>query len=196
MDDDSLRSLLAGGRLSGAQRERVLAGALRRSQRRPWRVVGALALVLPAAAAVAFFVRGGAENGSEAGHLVPKGSPAPLLSARCPGRASGTCRTGDRLIFEVAAAKKPGFFAAYAECGARERIWYFPTASGALPQVATGDGTAVIDQAARIGAEHGVGRCALHLFLLPEPASRASVLAFGQGAADGTKADVVIEVEH
>jgi hypothetical protein len=197
VDDDSLHSLLAGGKLSGAQRERVLAGALRESQRRSWRVAGALALALPAAAAAVFFLRGGPNESDgvrSQGAFAAKGDATPLLGARCPDRTAGECRWGDRLIFEEEGTKQPGFFAAYADCPSRERIWYFPTATGAMPRVVPTAGPWISEQAARIGPEHGEGRCTLSLFLLPEPLSRARIAALPR-TPEGAHSNVVIAMK-
>jgi len=166
--------------MSGAQRERALEGALPRSRGgvRRWAAIGA-GLALPLAATLALFVgtpQGPAAVPAESDALVAKGPDGPLLRASCLGRPAGECRVGDRLIFEVEGAKAAGHFAAYAECGSGERIWYFPTARGELPKVLDAEPRTVIDQAARIGPEHGVGTCALHLFALERPATRAELV--------------------
>lgn len=183
LDDDSLHSLLARGRLSGAQRERALEAALQQARGgRGWarRVVGS-GLALAAAAAVAVWIVGGTSpgEGSQAPTLVAKGSDAPLLTASCMGRPAGECHSGDRLIFEIEGARARGFFAAYAECASGERIWYFPTATGSLPEIVPNSARTIIGQAARIGSEHGVGRCELTLFALGQPSSREELLAPG-----------------
>src|SRR5688500_5279708 len=121
VDDESLHMLLARGRLSGPQRDRILEHVLdaqARPRRRfgPWTV--GLAAALPVAAVVALALRGPLEapKAPSGEWLVPKGDVAePLLVANCPGRASGECRTGDRLVFEVENTGPGGFFAAYAE---------------------------------------------------------------------------------
>jgi hypothetical protein len=196
LDDDSLHSLLSRGGLSGAQRERALEGALRRSgtgSRRRWAWLGA-GVVLPAAAALAFFLRSPAVPVSpEASWLVAKGERGPVLRATCPGRAMGECHAGDQLIFEVEGATRAGFFAAYADCAAGERIWYFPTAAGSLPEISPNGARTIVKQAARVGKEHGVGTCTLHLFALERPASRAALLS---GKTEGSfQADVSLVVK-
>lgn len=176
LDDDSLHTLLSRGRLSGAQRDRIFEHVAREhaaSRRVPWAVVA----ILPVAAAIA--LAAGVwwkQDGDPSLRLVPKGTgTGALAGARCPDREAGRCRIGDRLIFEVDGAAQGGFFAGYAECAAGERIWYFPTKDGALPAVAAAEGHAVLGQAARIGQEHGVGRCLLHLFVLEAPLGRAEL---------------------
>jgi hypothetical protein len=197
-DDDSLQSLLAGGRLSGAQRDAILDRVLDEHaqaapKRRLW-VVGA-AVVLPAAALIALAIGFGGSGGSEddgSGYLAPKGNDAgALVAARCPDRPSGQCRRGDRLIFEVEGAKG-GFFAAYAECSG-ERVWYFPTEDGKLPSVPLGSESAVLPQAARVGPEHGSGDCTLHLFVLDAPSDRASLLSGAARVSSSTTTRLTIE---
>lgn len=180
--------MLAGGRLSGQQRERILERLpdAARDRRRNW-VVAVTALV-PLAAAITLLVRPqhskttaeSATVGMASG-LRPKGGDAPMLAARCEGRATGKCRVGDRLIFEVDGLTRPSSFGAYADCDGRERIWYFPTADGAEPELTPAD-RSVVNQAARVGQEHGVGACQLHLFLLQKPTSRNALAA---GKPDG-----------
>lgn len=188
--------MLARGRLSGAQRERVLVGALRQarwSTRKRWGLV-ATAAVIPLAAAVALFLRAPADPVAlEAGGTFrAKGAAGPRAGARCPGRPAGECHAGDRLIFEVDAVAQPGFFAAYADCASGERVWYFPTPEGRLPELLPRD-HAVLSEAARIGAEHGIGSCTLHLFLLDRSASRSDLV---DGAArNAAIASVSLEVK-
>jgi hypothetical protein len=198
LDEESLHSLLAGGKLSGAQRERALEGALQQRRHGGGRVVGMLAVVLPAAAALMLFVLGppAPSTGKESrGTFIAKGEAGPLLTARCPDRAAGECRSGDRLIFEVQGATDPGFFAAYADCRARERIWYFPTANGDMPHVSPGAERSILEQAARLGPEHGEGPCTLELFLLPKPASRVTVSGLGR-TMGGAHSELVIDIER
>jgi hypothetical protein len=184
MDDESLHSLLARGRLSGAQRDRILDRVLDehatpRPASRRWVVVAA-GVALPAAAAVALAIGLGEPSGGDDGSspLVPKGAPSgAVLGASCRNRPPGECRPGDRLIFSVDGADAGGSFAAYAECGSRERIWYFPSAGGAAPSVPARGGLHVVEQVVRIGEEHGTGPCKVQLFLLDGPEDRAALLS-------------------
>jgi hypothetical protein len=183
MAEESLHMLLAGGRLSGQQRDRILERVLdaqARPQRRfGWWTVG-LAAALPVAAVVALALRGSVEapKGTPGEWLAPRGElSGPLLVASCAGRAPGECRTGDRLVFEVEDTGQGGYFAAYAECEARERIWYFPNDDGAWPLIPPSTPHFVLPQAARIGPEHGQGRCTLRLFVLENRADRSSLAA-------------------
>jgi hypothetical protein len=151
--------------------------------------------LVPLAAAAALFLRT-PDGGDTAwrGGFVAKGTGGPVLHASCAGRPTGECRTSDQLIFEVEGAAQPGFFAAYADCPSRPRIWYFPTPAGELPAFAGARTRTVIDKAARIGPEHGTGPCTLHLFALERPASRASLVAGDVRGAFRT--DVNVEVRR
>src|SRR5688572_13823291 len=98
MDDDSLHSLLARGRLSGAQRERILERVLdehatpRRAARR-WVVAASIALPAAALVALAIGLREPAGDQARSGPLVPKGAPSgAVLGASCRNRPPGVCR--------------------------------------------------------------------------------------------------------
>jgi len=196
LDDDSLHSLLARGRLSGAQRERVLEGALRKSRAGigRWAAVGGGVALSVAASAILWIATSETPRPDvpRSTAFVAKGTPGPVLVASCPNRPVGECRVGDKLIFEIGGADERGFFAAYAECAGRERIWYFPTASGALPEIDPGRTRNVVGQAARIGPEHGLGHCELSLFAVPQKLSRAALLA---GGAERFRTNLALEVE-
>jgi hypothetical protein len=194
MDDDSLHVLLAEGRLSGPQRDRIFERAFSANQgvRRFGRALLVLGALLPVAAAVLLFV-GSAPDRRGASHgrwLAGKGLVGqPELGARCPEREPGTCRTGDRLIFEIDGATNGGFFAAYADCEGRERIWYFPARGATMTAVPAIEGHSVLERAARIGEEHGIGRCEVHLFLLDRPVDRSALMS---EASDGVTVAVPI----
>jgi hypothetical protein len=182
IDDDSLETLLANGRLSGAQRDRILERILdEHARKRPgWRTwATAAGAALPLAALVALLLRPDSRGGEKDGSWVaPKGEArGPLVEASCPGRPAGHCHPGDRLLFSVDGAIKGGFFAGFAECEGRERIWYFPTVNGDLPFLPARTGHSVVNQAARIGDEHGIGACKLHLFVLEARESKERLLS-------------------
>jgi hypothetical protein len=202
-DDESLHVLLAGGHLSGAQRERILDRVL--SRRARGRLAGraglaAITSVVVGSLAVVLWLRlPDRTSASETPHVgppAPRGSGGPFLSASCMGRPPGTCLTGDRLAFEVVDGAGGGFLAAYADCASqglkesKERIWYFPDAAGEVPFGSGVPGQTVLDRVARVGDEHGEGDCTLHLFLLGQRADRA---ALASGAA-AVKASVRIPI--
>jgi hypothetical protein len=176
----SVRFLLSGGRLSGPDHDRILAEVIRRSsagERRPraGRWAGRIGAVLLPVAAVVVLVLGRHLPAERDRWLAAKGGSAgagqAVLQAHCPGRPSGTCTIGDRLVFEMDGATEGGLLAAFAEgpmVGDSHggRIWYFPTREGHLAPVPPGRGHTVIGEAARVGDEHAAGKYLLHLFLL------------------------------
>jgi hypothetical protein len=187
-DDESVRFLLSGGRLSGAERERILARTLLASSAgapapgagargRRWLALAAAALV-PAAAALILLVPRAVRDAGEREAARAKGPAAgAVLQARCPEREPGRCRHGDRLVFEIDGAPRGGLLAAYAEGPAGERVWYFPAADGHLAAVSAAPGHAVVGEVVRLGDEHAPGRYTVHLYLLDHPADRAALLA-------------------
>jgi hypothetical protein len=188
-DDSSLRFLLAGGRLSGADHDRILARVRRAAappRRFGWWLAGFGATLSAAAAALVIGVglRHGTPDAGAPGALTAKGQAASAagLGARCPGRPRGSCHIGDRLIFEVEGASRGGLLAAYAENASGEKIWYFPTREGHLAEVPASAGVSVVGEAARIGPEHAPGRYTLHLFVLDRPVDRAALSSGKAGA--------------
>jgi hypothetical protein len=99
------------------------------------------------------------------------------LIARCPARGAGTCRPGDPLVFETDGRDTPVLLAAYADGPTGEWFWYFPAADGHLASVPAHAGTVLAREVGRIGQDWPSGRYTLHLFLLPQPADRATLLA-------------------
>ena len=195
-DDESIHLLLGQGRPSGAQRERILEQVLRASvpRRQPrwrqWLALSALPTAAATVAVIAFVVHPRDAGNPTPSSLTAKGStgsPAAelVLQAGCPGRPPGSCRSGDQLVFEVAGARQAGWLAAWAEGTGGTRIWYFPAADGRLAAVAPNPGRAVLDQGARLGAEHPPGRYTVHLVVLDAPADRAALLA-GRAPARAT----------
>jgi hypothetical protein len=178
-DDRSIRFLLSGGRLSGADHDRIIERLRRRpDQPKPsrWWLLG-LGTTLAGAVGALVMVIGMGRQGAGGDGFTAKGqAPAgPMLEARCPGRPRGSCRVGDKLIFEVEGATEGGFLAAYAERPSGDKVWYFPTREGHLPPVPASAGATVLGEAARIGEEHPPGRYTVHLFVLGQPADRAAL---------------------
>jgi hypothetical protein len=173
LDDDELDLLLARGRLSGPTRERMLDAALPRAPRRrrwAWWTSGAAA-ACAAAVAVVLLVRGDGFRPRGAG-----GGGA-VLDVRCQDGARDRCATGQLLVFQVDGAKTGGALAAWAERsgGGGERVWYFPTATGAQPTVAAQPGRQVLPEAVRLGAEQAPGAWEVHLVLLDSPVARDAI---------------------
>jgi hypothetical protein len=187
-DDPSIRFLLAGGRLSGADHDRIIERVRRGAGTAGSAAAAALAL------AIGFPHRAGEGDGLTAKGGAPAG---PVLEARCLDRASGTCQIGDRLVFEVSGAAEGGMLAAYAVAPSGERIWYFPTKDGHLPSVPAASGRSVVPEAARIGSEHLPGRYTVHLSLLGGPVDPTTLRAalLDGGVHPLGEAAIAIEVQ-
>jgi hypothetical protein len=117
------------------------------------------------------FTERGAESGVVAGSV----------QLACGSSGGRVCRAGDTLMFMVNSAATSGYFGAYAEPADRrglsgERIWYFPTASGATqPRVERGSGTVVLPRGIKVGAEHHAGRYRVTVWLSTRPLRRSEV---------------------
>jgi hypothetical protein len=177
-DDRTLRFLLSGGRLSGADHDKILARVLPSpsSGFRSWRfAIGTLTLAATAATALVFVFQR-LEPRARTPWMATKGEAGAVLSVQCLSRPGGTCRRGDRLLFAADGMTEGGLLAAYADGPAGERIWYFPAADGHLATVPPHEGSSVARETAEIGEEHPFGRYTLHLFLLAGPTDRATLL--------------------
>lgn len=172
MDDrDRLETLLARGRLSGAERERILGDALAAAGAAPawWRrrALWLLAPTLAAATAVALVVR------LDGGFRARGAAAAVHLEVGC---RDGACRPGGLLLFRVEGAAAGGFLSAYAEPErGGERLWYFPLEDGTAPEVAAQPAPQILRLGVPIGREHPPGRYRVHLVLSRDrPAPRAA----------------------
>jgi len=196
-DDDTLHMLLAGEKLSGAQREQILGDVLAQRAKPPFARIAAwsAAVLVPAAAALVLFlvVRNPHVDGSSSGDaLTGKGASGAVLRARCADRPEARCVRGDKLIFEVDGDAEGGLLASYAD-GPAGRIWYFPSADGHLASVPAAPGLKIVRELARIGDEHRPGRYTLHILLLERPATQREIVA---GAARArASASLPLEVE-
>ena len=194
--------LLARGRLSGAEKERVLAAVLDRTEAEPvpklmaavigvgrfvhpWRWALATATVLLLAAPSVWLLRQGAVEDA----LRVKGTSAagPVLEAGC----TGGCRLGSVLLFRVQGAEHRTFLAAFAVGPSGEKVWYFPAEGGEMPEVAAKAAPQVLPRGARLGPEHVAGTYALHLLLLPERLGRDELLRLLDAGASGVVPRVV-----
>jgi len=187
-DDESLRFLLAGGRLSGDVHDKILARLTPRPARRFRRWQWLLGTTLVAGVAAAGVAVGpGIRSGSavEPWRATKGEAAGPSLNARCPARGAGTCRPGDPLVFEADGGDAPVLLAAYADGPAGERLWFFPAADGHLATVPAHAGTVLAREVGRVGKDWPSGRYTLQLFLLSRPADRATLLA-GQAAVQAS----------
>jgi hypothetical protein len=185
-DDSELNQLLARGRLSGAEYDRVERQVLARvapKPRRLWPVLAPLAAALCAGAVFLFGWRSTPIDGSETPpRFTPKGNGTVngVVSAGCGGTDAGVCHLGDTLMFTVSGRTSGGFLVAYAERldgPTGERIWYFPKASGAAPRIEASTGTLVLRDGIRLGAPHTRGRYRLTAWISDTPVERAALAA-------------------
>jgi len=173
-----LERLLARGYLSGAQYDEIEGRVIGRTaapQRLSLRRVAPAALgAASLAAALALWLRAPSEFTAKGGLAGGVGSID--ISCNRPNRHQ--CASGDTLAFIVNSATASGYLGAYAERVGdlkKERIWYFPGAGEAGPQVVPGAGTVVLPQGIRIGPEHKAGQYLLTVWLSARPLSRVEV---------------------
>jgi hypothetical protein len=171
--DDELDALLARGKLSGPERDRMferLAAGAAPPRRRWWRL--AVPLGGLATAAVVLLVLFVGRDGFR-----ERGERGALLEVGCRDGARDRCPAGELLLFRVGGVDRPAWLAAYAEpVAGGERVWYFPTADGAAPAIEARAAPQVLAQGVRLGATQPPGRYNVKLVLLPSPPTRATAL--------------------
>jgi hypothetical protein len=175
--DAELDQLLARGRLSGSQYDRIEERVLERvrPQRKRWWF--ALAPAAAAASLLGVWLLGSGASHRPVFTAKSGGEPAlAALDVGCEGPRPHECRLGQTLMFSVGANAPRGYLAAYAERtdGAGARIWYFPTRGGVAPRVEPGASTHVLEQGVRLGASHGTGRYRVHVWVTETPVERTS----------------------
>ena len=193
--DSELDQLLARGRLSGGQydriEERVLAGVRPERRQRWWFV---LAPAAAAASLLGVWLLGKGVPGSDG--FTPKGggnTALAVIDVGCEGPEPHVCKLGQTLMFSVGASKRPGYVAAYAErvgAPAAERIWYFPLQSGREPRIEPAVETRVLREGVRLGPPHVAGRYTVHVWISETPIERAQ--AGGEGPAGA--AEIPLEI--
>jgi hypothetical protein len=175
--DSELDQLLARGRLSGIEYDRIEERVLERvrpeRQKRWW---FALAPATAAASLLGVWLLGG--NVEPSDRFTAKGggdAPQAVIDVGCEGPQPHVCRLGQTLMFSVGATEKRGHVAAYAERvddPAAPRIWYFPSRSGAQPKVEPATETRVLGEGVRLGAPHVPGRYRVHVWISDTPYER------------------------
>jgi hypothetical protein len=168
--DDELDRLLARGRLSRPEKERMLDAVTRANvpkRRRWWPFV--LAPAIPAIAALLLMVHRHDE-------FHAKGSPSVTLEAGC---VDG-CRAGSTLMFRTAYVTQPSVLAAWSEDSHGMRVWYFPTEAGEMPTVEPHGAIETLARGVRIGNEHAQSHYTLHMMLVPPKTYTRDELAFSQ----------------
>jgi hypothetical protein len=194
LDSDELDQMLALGRLGGPKREQLLRGALAGlpRKRRAWWWALAGAPALAALGLVALWIVPHARNDG----FAAKGTPAQTaLEALCDDGQLARCGQDHRLVFRVTGAQQGGYLSALATrrgAPASERIWFFPTASGATPAVAPGTGTELLHDAIPLAGALAPGVYEVELILSLAPLQRDDIRA---GTAHGVIARVVVPIE-
>lgn len=199
-DNLELDELLAGARLAGSEYDeierRVLAQVAPVSQRRWWPAIGGVA-ALASAFGAWFLVSPGAITTVESAATPPASFTAKSMesgaSIDAPGAGvsvelgcgmqGGACRLGDTLMFSVRGVAQRGYLGAYAvrvnEPGSvplsPERIWYFPSANGAVPRLEPRVETFVIPEGVRLTAPHAPGRYEVTAWWSEVPPDRNAV---------------------
>jgi len=179
---NELDRLLARGQLSRPTKDRLLTAALRSAAPPParrwlgWRVlVPSLAALALAPFVVLHSLRPAVsefgERGAAGGAIVDVG-------------CAGDCRPGATLVFRTQAVREHAYLAAYAVGPDQSRIWYFPTASGELAEVAPHDPPEVLGRGGRIGSAQALGRWDVHVLLLRKPLGRDAILSLDESTRD------------
>jgi len=193
--DSELDQLLARGRLSGSQYDRIEASVLERvrpeRKRRFWFV---LAPATAAASLAGVWLLAGHAPSRDDGFTAKGGVPVrAALDVGCEGSKPHVCRLGQTLMFSVGANPAAGFLAAYAErvdAPGAPRIWYFPVPSGAQPRIEPTSATRVLGEGVRLGAPHVAGRYRVHVWINDTPVERTDGDAPGHAGA----AEIALEI--
>jgi hypothetical protein len=174
---DDLDRLLARGRLSGAQRERILERVLDKSANPRRRRLAYLMVAAPLVAAAAALIM--VPQLGEGSKFSAKGNAASLVEASCSGGLLSACPIGSNLIFRFDGVSTPAYVHAYATPSppnAGERIWYFPTSSVPAPQLKANASSEVLPKAVLIGPEHSASAYQITVVLSAKPLTRDDLL--------------------
>jgi len=167
-DDDEIDRLLAFGRTSAPEQERMLERLARRSPKRAIRAGWAVAACAVLAWAAARFFSAAPSDFVARGGI---GAP-PVIEVTCSPR----CAAGARLLFSVSYLRQPASFAAYAVAANGERVWFFPEDDGSLPELAASIDKQVVPRAIVLTARDE-GRLSVRALVLSTPATRALISA-------------------
>jgi hypothetical protein len=176
--DSDLDQLLARGRLSGIDYDRIEERVLERvrpERRTRWWL--ALAPATAAASLLGVWLVG--RTTTEPGAFTAKSGgdgARTVIDVGCEGAQPHVCRLGQTLMFSVGASERRGYLAAYAarvDDPSARRVWYFPTPGGELPSIEPSAETRVLGQGVRLDAPHAAGRYRVHVWISETPVERA-----------------------
>jgi hypothetical protein len=184
-----LDRLLGRGRMSRPEKEAILEEALPPRARRGFAFFATRVLAPVAALGLVALVvvRLGGDGGWRA---KGGGADAPVVDVGC----GGACTHGGTLMFRVGHLREPAWLAAYAIAPSGERIWYFPTDAGELPELPAREASAVVPRGVRIGAEHAPGRYRVETLLLRQRLGRDAIVKLEGGRDLVGKSEQVVEV--
>jgi hypothetical protein len=182
-----LDSLLSRGRLSGAQRERVLDAVLDRvaPARRHWVPWMAAAAILCVLGGTTYL---GAARSRQHEFTARGGTSATRVEVVCLGGSLDACPRGSHLAFRATGPKGAGYLTAYAvpESGG-ERIWYF-SGDDESPIVTPSTTSAEpMDRVVVVGNEHGAGGFTVHILISERPLPRTDALDAAPGSVISTQ---------
>jgi len=184
-EEQELDRLLAQGRLSGPDAERIgeqVIASTRQEESagssgmRLWALsLGLLGAV--AALAILWLALPHLQGGP--GEFRSKGAGSGiLLEAGCRHGATFSeerCQHGDTLLLRLSNLPGRVFLAAFASGPAGLRIWYFPTEQEKTPEIAPAAEPRLLDRAIEIGPEHVPGAYRLQILLFSAPVDRSSL---------------------
>lgn len=176
MADSDLDQLLARGRLSGVEYDRIEERVLERVRpEQPKRWWFALFPATAAASLLGVWLVGSGGKVPEPFTAKSGGNAVrTVIDVGCEGPRPHVCRLGQTLMFSVGANGERGFLAAYAERVGEptaERIWYF-SASGLSPRIEPATETRVLGEGVRLGPPHAPGHYRVRVWISKNPVER------------------------
>jgi hypothetical protein len=183
---DDLDQLLARGRLSGPQRDRVLDKVLVKTalpRRLRFKHVVLAAPLVGAAAALILLPKAFSTAG-EGPEFSGKGSGGSRIEATCSGGPLSACPAGSTLVFRFDGVSRAAYVHAYATPlppSAGERVWYFPTKGMAPPQLSGTAPSEVLRKVVIVGPEHAASAYEITVVQSAEPLTREQVLMLRPG---------------
>jgi hypothetical protein len=175
---DDLDRLLARGRLSGPQRDRVLEKVLAKTTRPRGLRLKHVALAAPLAAVAAVLILVGLRPPEHAEFSV-KGRGGSMVEASCSNGPLSACPVGSTLVFRFDGLSAPAHVQAYATPSSPsegERVWYFPTSTVPAPQLSAKAPSELLQKAVVIGPEHSATAYRITIVLSVHPLARDELL--------------------